>query len=47
MGAFFTWLMGKTKDELLKMKHNRLKRIERLQKQIEEIEVELNKKENE
>lgn len=46
MGAFFSWLMGKSKDELLKMKSARLKRIAKLQKEIEEIDIEL-KKENE
>lgn len=47
MGAFFTWLMGKSKDELFKMRKARLAKIERLQKQIKEIDVELEKRENE
>lgn len=47
MGAFFGWLLGKTRDELLKMKESRLKRIAKLQKEIEEIETELNKEKDE
>lgn len=47
MGAFFSWLLGKTRDELLKTKESRLKRIAKLQKEVEEIETELNKEKDE
>lgn len=47
MGAFFGWLLGKNRDELLKMKESRLKRIAKLQKEVEEIETELNKEKDE
>lgn len=44
MGLFFDWLFGKSEAQLSNMKATRLAKIERIKKEIEAIDEEMNKK---